>query len=208
MNDLDQHLKQLAIEAKRHPPKTIERQRSLTKLICEIQKSGRLIRRIDVPPQLEGSYQEIYAVATQRLFRYICEKIDNYDPNTGEVLQWANYLLKIRFSDASGEITGKRQHLSLDDLEIDEMNQETTQKDSLAQELRKYIEEDPEGLFSTAHTSGNEQANFKFISLRLADGYTYTEIAKELGIYYQTLNSFYKRTIVKFKPLFQEYLSK
>lgn len=208
MTDLDQHLKQLAIEAKRHPPKTRERQIALTKLICEIQKPGRLTRRINVPPQLEGSYQEIYAVATQRLFRYICENIDNYNPNTGEVLQWANYLLKVRFSDASGEITGKRQHLSLDDLGSDEMNQETTQKDSEALELRRYIEEDPEGLFSTTYTSGNEQANFKFISLRIAEGYTYTEIAQELGISYQTLNSFYKRTIVKFKPLFQEYLSK
>lgn len=215
MNEIDELLKQLAIEAQQHPPGTLKRQIALGKLLHEIQKPGRLTCP-KAPSQLRGSYEEIYAVAKQRLFKSICEKIDNYD-RSKEVLQWANFLLDTRFPDAIREETQicrgvdltQVERLTLDDLERDGMSELPTESDSEAKELRKYIEEDPEGIFREAHIRkrNNPQANFQFISLRMSEGYNIREIADELNIPYQTLNSFYKRNSEKFKPIFKEYLS-
>lgn len=207
MNEIDELLKQLAIEAQQHPPGTLKRQRALGKLLHEIQKPGRLTR-----PQVLFKFefyfsQEIYAVAKQRLFQSICEKIDNYKPNKGEVLAWAQFLLEKRCLDSSSEVIPVHR-LTIDDLEIDGMSELTTERDSDGREIRKYIEEDPEGIFREAHIRNNPQANFQFISLRMIEGYNIREIADELNIPYQTLNSFYQRNSEKFKPIFKEYLSK
>ncbi len=90
-DEIDQCLKQLAMEAQRHPPKSRQRQRALAKLVSAIERSGKLAH--PYPSYFRGSYKEIYAEAQQRLFCHICEKIDDYDSQR-EVLQWANFLLK------------------------------------------------------------------------------------------------------------------
>ncbi|MFB8788416.1 MAG: sigma factor-like helix-turn-helix DNA-binding protein [Potamolinea sp.] len=213
MNEIDQLLKHLAVEAQQHPSGTLKRQIALGKLLNEIQKSGRLTRPT-LASQFRGSYEEIYAVAKQRLFQYICEKIDNYDQNR-EVLQWANFILETRFPDAIREVTQicknldltKVERLTLDDLEKEGMSEATTASDSDEQDIKKYLKEDLEGIFREAHIRDNPQANFQFISLQIAEGYSYKEIAEKIGIPYQTLNSFYKRTLAKFKPKIEEYLS-
>jgi DNA-directed RNA polymerase specialized sigma24 family protein len=132
------------------------------------------------------------------------------------VLQWANFILGKRFSDAIREETQicrgidltQVKRFTLDELELDGMSELATESDSEATEISKYIKEDPEGIFRTTYTSKNTQANFQFIALRNIEGYSLKEITEELGIPYQTLNSFYNRSLDKFRPMFKEYLSK
>jgi hypothetical protein len=215
MNEVDSCLKQLAIEAQRHPPKTKERQQALAKLLIAIQQSGKLSR--PYLGQFRGLYEEIYAEAKQRLFHHICENLDNYDPQR-EVLQWANFLLKKRFFvEASRDLmptlpkgVDARQikRLTIDDLDRNnplDINSQLIH--SLSQEVIQYIQADPEGIFKGAHISKKPGANFQFLALKIVSGYSWKEISAELEIKIPTLSSFYQRCLTKFGPKFKEYLS-
>jgi DNA-directed RNA polymerase specialized sigma24 family protein len=212
MNDVDSHLKQLALEAQRHPPKTRQRQRVLAKLLSAIQHSGKLVR--PYRGQFRGFYEDIYAEARQRLFLHICEKIDEYDSQR-EVLQWANFLLRQRFFiNASREImptmprgVDARQikRLTIDDL--DRNIPPDKHSPSLSQEVRQVIEEDPEGIFQQDHVTNHPAANFQAIALKILSGYSWKEISAELDVKIPTLSSFYQRRLTKFAPKFKEYLS-
>ena len=205
-NDLDQRLKQLAIEAQQHQPNTLKRQQAVQRLLIEIERSGEL--RYPSPlPQFKGHlYQEICAVAKQRLFCYINQKLDIYNSNR-EVLQWANFLLEKRFYEASREVVSYCQGLDL--LTLDDLDTEaiTVQKEGDDREIVRYLEDDPEGVFKAEHILKFPHANFQYIALQVASGYSFKEISDELALPYQTVVSFYKRRLVKFKPNFEAYLS-
>lgn len=215
MNRVDEHLKQLALEAQAYPPKTKERQKALAKLVSAIQRSGMLGR--PYKGCFQGFYEEIYAEAQQRLFCHICEKIDSYDPER-EVLQWANFLLKKRFFiEASRTIMptvprglDQKQiiRLTIDDLDrnysLDENNPTTP---SLSQEVIQCLEEDPDGIFKGTYAASNPEATFQFLAIKIVAGYSWKEISSELGIKVPTLSSFYQRCLIKFAPKFKEYLS-
>lgn len=212
-NDLDQCLKQLAVAAQQHRPNTLKRQQSVQKLLMAIERSGKL-KYPKAPPQFKGQlYQEIYAVAKQRLFCHINDKIDSYDSNR-EVLQWANFLLETRFPDAIREVMQvckgldltKVKRLTLDDFELDEVTEEMTGKDAEKREIVKCLEDDIEGIFKAEYVANTPRANFQFIALKVASGYSFKEISDELQLPYQTVVSFYKRKIIKFKPIFEDYL--
>lgn len=214
MNDIDERLTQLAVEAQRHPPGTIARRQAIAKLLSAIQKSGLLCHPYS--GQFQGLYDEIYAVAKQMLFRHIYQKIDDYDAQRGELLQWANFLLSKRFfNEAIRELTQvykgvdpkQLKRYELDDLETTHSDKITIKTPSDAQELMQYIREDPEGLFQNEHTCNNPAANFQFLAIQVTSGYSWKEICTELGIKVPTLSAFYQRCLTKFKPKFQEYLS-
>ncbi len=212
---LDEHLKQLAIAAQQHPKKSKARQHALAKLLSTIQQSGRLSRpRRD---QFQGMYEEIYDEARQRLFSFICEKIDDYSPIRGEVLQWANFLLSQRFFiEASRDVMptihrgvgpGRVKRLTLDDLDRNnpiELNPQLTP--TLSQQVEQSIEEDPEGIFTETCITNYPTASFKTLALKRLSGYSWQEISTELGISIPTLSSFYQRCLTKFAPKLKEYL--
>lgn len=214
MKAIDQQLKQLAQDAQQHPPRSKQRQQALAKLLSAIQQSGQLTR--PYPGQFQGFYEDIYDEAKQRLFCYICEKIDQYNPNF-EVLQWVNFMLKHRFFlEASRSmmptlhkgIDAKRvRRLSLDDLDRNnpsEINPQLTP--SLLQEIIHYLETDPEGLFKATYTCNQPTANFQFLALQILSGYSWKEISEDLGLKISTLSSFYQRCLAKFSPKIKEYL--
>ena len=89
--EIDSRLKQLAIAAKNHPPKTVERQKAVTKLYMEIEK----YKIIKCPKNRSFSYddyQDILAEAKQDLMLRICKEVHNYRPEK-EVSQWVNFLM-------------------------------------------------------------------------------------------------------------------
>lgn len=215
MNEINQQLKQLALEAQQHPAKTKQRQQALTKLLKAIQQSGQLVR----PRQGDflGFYEEIYAEALQRLFFHICERIDDYDPQR-EVLQWANFLLNKRFFvEASRSVMPtlpkgvnpkEIKRLTIDDLDRNNPIEANIQENpSLFQEVFQCLESDPEGIFKGTHISQHPAANFQFLAIQILSGYSWKEISAELEIKIPTLSSFYQRCLTKFAPKFKEYLS-
>ncbi|MEB3359421.1 MAG: hypothetical protein VKK04_22035 [Synechococcales bacterium] len=216
MNEHDSHLKELALEAQRHPQNSRERRKALTRLLRAIEQSRQLSRpRRD---QFQGLYEEIYADAVQRLYAHICDRIDTYSAEKGEVLQWANFLLSKRFFiEASRELLPTVYkgmdaraviHLTLEDL--DRENPQDANPHSrplLSQEVRTFIEDDPDQIFQTTHVADRPDASFQLIALRRLDGFSWQEISAALGIRVPTLSSFYQRTLTRLAPKLKEYLS-
>lgn len=201
--DIDNQLRQFALEAQKHPVGADARKLALHHLLSTIAYSG-LLSRPRIPHHLHGLYPEIYSESKQRLFSYMCEKIDNYNPEHGGVLQWANFLLRKRFvPEAIRELAKYRKTsiMSLDDLAY----QEAPMTDD-GRILRDLIEQDPDGLFHTTCIAKNPTVTFQFIALRVLAGYSWKEISTELDIPVPTLNSFYQRNLKKLKTYLQKYL--
>lgn len=217
--NLDEQLKQLAVEAQQHPPHTPQRQRSIAQLVSLIYRSKKLVR--PYPGQFSGLYEEIYAEAQQRLFLHLCEKIDQYNPEM-EVMQWANFLMKRRFFvEASRDLmpaapnampkSGERPQLKRITLEVLEKQNpveiRSSANSSLSEEIIQCIQEDQDNVFQLTHIEQKPAANFQYIALRFLRGYSWKEISDELDVKVVTLSSFYLRCLTKFTPKFKEYLS-
>lgn len=213
---LDRQLREIAIAAKSQPQGSPARQRELAALISVILRSNRLCRpRQD---QFQGFYRDIYAEALQLLFLFICERIDDYSAEKGEVLQWANFLLRRRFFiEASREflptsfkgINAKAtKRLSLEHLDRNnpiELNPQLIPL--LSQEVKACLEEDPEGLFENAHITNHPDANFQYIACRRLEDYSWADLSTQFSIPVPTLSSFYRRCVARFGPKIKEYLS-
>ncbi|MEO1760643.1 MAG: sigma-70 family RNA polymerase sigma factor [Cyanobacteria bacterium J06629_18] len=220
---LDERLKQLALEAKelaeaakKNPAKIRAKQQALTRLVSALQSSGKLVR-----PQLgqfQGFYSEIYAEALQRLFVHICKKIETYDPEKGEVLQWSNFLLKRQFFPEAaresfptlpkGVDPRSVKRLTLDDLDRENPTEVNPQQvPLLSQQVIQCLEEDPEGIFKSTHIKGCPAANFRIIAIQRLSRDSWEEISQKLGPAIPTLSSFYQRCVTKFAPKFKEYLT-
>jgi DNA-directed RNA polymerase specialized sigma24 family protein len=208
---IDHQLKQLAIAAQQQPPKSRARQRALEHLIRGIGRSRRLAR--PRREQFQGFYEEIYAEAVQRLFTHICDKIDRYQPDRGEVLQWANFLLNRQFFiEASREVFATLprgvKRLTLDDLDRNNPSEVNPQLVPLpSQQILQCLEEDPDGLFQRSHIDQHPEANFQFLAVKRLAGYSWQELATQLGIPIPTLSSFYQRCLTRFAPQLKAYLS-
>lgn len=213
---LDNHLRQLAIAAQRQPKGSAARQRSLTQLISALIKSHKLCR--PRRGQFRLLYEDIYAEALQRLFAFVCDRIDDYNVQKGEVLQWVNFLLSRRFFiEASrdylpvvhkGMDARSVKRLSLEYLDQSnpaEVNPQLTP--SLSQEVKACLLEDPEGLFQQAHVTDCPAASFQYIAVRRLEGYAWQDLSIEFDIPVPTLSSFYRRCLARFAPKLKVYLS-
>jgi DNA-directed RNA polymerase specialized sigma24 family protein len=213
---LDAHLKWLAIAAQQHPPRSPARQKALAQLISALQRSKKLAR--PRREQFQGMYEEIYAEALQRLFAHICDKIETYKPERGEVLQWANFLLNRQFFiEASREVlpttykgvdSRQMKRLTLDDLDRNNPSEINPQLVPLpSQQVLQCLEEDPGGLFQQTHIDNHPSATFQLLAIQRLEGYSWQEISDALGIRVPTLSSFYQRCLTKFAPQLKEYLA-
>ncbi|MBP0026810.1 sigma-70 family RNA polymerase sigma factor [Roseofilum reptotaenium CS-1145] len=218
LTELDQTLKPLAIAAKQHPPGSLYRKQLLEQLIRTLIDSNQLAR--PRRNQFKNHYAEIYAEAKQQLFYHLCHRIDDYDPDKGEVLQWANYLLEKRFFIEASRwvlqsIPRGVQRLSIDDLEK-QFNQAENpvtleqiypeRMPLVSEQVIASIRVDPDGLFQKTHVMGKPSANFQFLALRIIEGYSWQETADQLGIPLATLNRFYHRCLAKFSDQIQTYI--
>ncbi|WP_318698795.1 hypothetical protein [Roseofilum sp. SID2] len=218
LTELDQTLKALAITAKQHPPGSLHRKQLLEQLIRTLIDSNQLAR--PRRNQFKNHYAEIYAEAKQQLFYHLCHRIDDYDPDKGEVLQWANYLLEKRFFIEASRwvlqsIPRGVQRLSIDDLEK-QFNQAENpvtleqiypeRMPLVSEQVVASIRVDPDGLFQKTHVMGKPSANFQFLALRIIEGYSWQETADQLGIPLATLNRFYHRCLAKFSDPIQTYI--
>lgn len=213
---LDNHLRQLAIAAQRKPKGSAARQKALTELISTLLNSRKLAR--PRRGQFRGLYEDIYAEALQRLFSFVCDRIDDYSVQKGEVLQWVNFLLSRRFF-----IEASRDYLpavykgmdarSVKRLTLDHLDQSNPSElnpqmiPSLSQEVKACLEEDPERLFGQASVADHPAANFQYIAIKRLEGYSWQDLSDELDVPVPTLSSFYRRYLARFAPKLKAYLS-
>ncbi|MEM8639638.1 MAG: sigma-70 family RNA polymerase sigma factor [Cyanobacteria bacterium P01_G01_bin.54] len=215
-DQLNAELKRLARQAQDNPEGSPLRQRSLNQLLRLLQASGKLRR--PYPHQFNYLYEEIYAEALQRLFIYICQKIDLYRPEK-EVLQWVNFMLKTRFfyearQDCVPFYRPERQKLSRQPwLRVEELEQTLPGKvpraapPTLEDQARDYIESDPDGCLTQKHLRGHPEITLQILLLRILAGYKWHELAQEFAVPLPTLHSFYSRQLQKCMPQLREYLA-
>lgn len=216
--EFDKILRELAIAAKQQPPKSLHRKRLLEKLLRILIGSNQLVK--PRRNQFKNHYAEIDIEAKQRLFYHLCSRIDDYDPDRGEVLQWANALLDRRFFIEASRwvlqsVPRGVKRLSLDDLEK-QFNQPENpvtleqiypeRMPLLSEQVIAWIRADPDGVFKQTHIAGKPAANFQFLALRVIEGYSWQETADRLGISLATLNRFYHRCLDRFSALIKHYI--
>lgn len=212
---LDQRLLDLVLAAQNSPPNSRERRKILGQLFSTLRNSKQLV--CPMQGQFQGFYNDIYEEALQRLFFYICRKVDNYNPARGSVLAWVNFLLKRRFFiEASREFMATVYRgmdardvkiVNVDDLaQVLSSDIVPNSEGSLLKELKGYLQDDPDNSFQMAHVEGYPKVSFQWIATQRFDGYSWREIADTTGITTTTLSSFYQRSIKKFAPKIRQDL--
>ncbi len=200
----DAQLKKLALEAQRHPPHTELRQYALGELVEAIRLSGRLCHphREGYSPQF---YELIYDEAVNETLIYVCQKIDNYDPERGEkkFMNWVNYRLDKVLMQAYKELQQPkiRSWHNLSELELINPSESAN---SLCEDIRRMLKEDSEKVFKTTHIRNRPDANFAAIALARLSGKSWQEIAAEFSIPLPTLSSFFQRSCAKFRSKFEQ----
>lgn len=219
--DLDRQLKQLAIEAQQHLPKSLKRRLALNQLCAELLKPGCLTGST-VPSEFDRN--EIYNEALSLTLMEICKNINNYNPEK-EVRQWCNFILKKRQKDVinksrkqgitsiprlSDRAKSNRENVmfsgfnDLDNLENMLSSDETR---STSMELRQLIEEDPNGMFSREHIRDRPDANLKFLAIaHIWEDRIWSNIAEDLKLPVPTIYGFFQKKFPPFYPYFRDYL--
>jgi hypothetical protein len=78
-------------------------------------------------------------------------------------MAWVNMLLERRFFPESiPKIIGKKNEIHLGKIELETL--ETSESLSLFEEIRQFIEDDPEGIFINEHIREHSEANFQAIA--------------------------------------------
>ena len=213
----------LAVKAKNitnvpiyHPRK----QRALTQLFNAMLLCDRLKR-----PQREKvdsqTYEDILSESMGELWRFLCQKIDNFDEaridrnlETSNFLIWINSSMKFilkrsyfkNIDNQSQKIGQQYQIINIDSTENQEVIPAKSPDVPFSEEIKELIIEDPEQVFQTTCIREKPQANFKAIALLSLEGQSMKVISDKLGVPQQSLYTFYNRCIQKFVPTFQKHL--
>ncbi len=208
--EIDDRLKQLAIAAKNHPPKTVERQKAVTQLYMEIER----YKIIKCPKNQSFSYddyQEILAEAKQDLMLRICKEVHNYRPEK-EVSQWVNFLMTKCFQEATPKVIGVKNLKPLYYGNMDWICNKLQQQGDrefyrIEAALIEMIQEDPDDAFKSELMKKYPHVNFQLLLVkRVVEDVCWQQTSEELGVSVSNLSSFYRRSLEKFTPRFREYL--
>ena len=193
-DELHNQLRQLVAETCCHPPRSLERQRSLNRLVWRIQQSGKLLRGTGVPG---------YEDALQQTWLYFCRNLceagttDPYDPERASVTTWINAYLKRRIQDIP---SGGRPQF--DDVlnPIDNLSARP-ETPPILEDIRKWVENSSK--FRRIHLRDRPDVNCQVLLLRrLPPETSWEKLAKEFGVPTSTLSNFYQR---KCFPLLLEF---
>jgi len=209
MCEFHEQLRQLARETCQHPPGSLERRRGLTKIIREIQRSGRLWQ--ENTPYYEDALQETW----KYLCRNLCEANTGrrYDPEQATLVTWLNKYLKWRLHDylmkqKEEEARKYSPNNQEEGNNTDPLNNLPAQPDvpPIQEEARRWAETDPDGkLRCTCHRRHPEINCQVLILARLSlPQPSWKELAEEFNnvVDKSTLNRFFDN---KCKPCLREF---
>jgi len=212
----DESLQQKALAVQRHPPESTARRQALSQLIHLIWTSpelGHPYRHV-CPISL---YEDVRNEAIFRVMSEIPNKIEQYQPEY-PVMQWVNGLLRYRFLDVWQEYNnsgitraprrgGKQEPVTVRSLDELQMDWAADSSLSDSDEIRQFIEEDPEQRFNK-HIGKQPAATLKFLLLAVLDGLTWEEMGAMFDppLPKTTVCSFVHRNLRKLEPYFQKHL--
>jgi hypothetical protein len=200
MSELEEQLRQLVTEACSHRAGSAERQKKLTRII-------RLVSN-----KLWKENTPYYQDALQQTWVYFCQNIcegntgEPYDPTRSSVITWLNFYLKRRLQDFYID-DQKRQALIVSNQTggqgssdtnhtIDPIENLVAKPDVafLLEEVRRWVETDPDGELSRIHITNHPEVTAKVLILRrLPPEASWRSIAAEFNVSIPTLSSFYQR---------------
>ncbi|MEX0270158.1 sigma-70 family RNA polymerase sigma factor [Leptolyngbyaceae cyanobacterium UHCC 1019] len=192
MSELDQQLRELVIEACKHPPGSPPRQRNLTRVI-------RL-----VSPKLWRESVFYYQDAVQQTWVYFCKYVcGKYDPELGSVPVWLNAYLKFRlkdFRDATQNDKIKRFPSQIErdgeTINIIETVPAKPEAEPLLEIVEAWAKTDPTGELKSLHIKGHPEVNAQMLILRRLSETKWKDLAAEYGVCVSALASFYQRQCV------------
>ncbi len=221
MDNVPHLLLELACQAKQHPPGSHNRRIALNKLVNQIFKLNPNLLgyppKSQCPPHL---YEDSRNEALQKTCLYVCQQIDNYNPEH-PFMAWFNFTLKNRFKEVVNEWSNKKKNnqeisiISLEKLEKISKLSEAEYKaissvedtDSEIKMLQQFLEDDPENKFKSEHIKGHPEATFQVLArVRFIEDKTWEQMSQEFQISIPTLSAFVTRKLHKFRPYFQKYL--
>ncbi len=203
MDGLDSKLRYLVKEACMHPHGSAQRQKNLTRVI-------RLIAH-----KLWKEYTPYYEDALQQTWVYFCQNIcegntgEAYDPNRSSVITWLNTYLKRRLQDfyidakkqEARTVTGQAKRSKSGDIgeisdPVDSL-EATPDVPPLLDDIRKWVEADPQGDLCRTHIAGRPEVNAQVLILRrLPPEASWKELSAEFNLPISTLSSFYQRQCI------------
>jgi hypothetical protein len=197
MDELQQKLYQLITEACSHPVGSRERQKYLTQII----------RFLDARLWYENI--PYYEDALQQTWIYFCQNIcegktgQPYDPDRASVVTWLNAYLKRRLQDFSIASQKEQARTSSNYIEIDKDNKSIDIVEnieakpdlpSLLEEVKKWVETDPQKILRRIHLQNRPEINCQILILkRLPPPTAWKTLAQEFDVSSGTLSSFYQR---------------
>ncbi|BAZ17533.1 hypothetical protein NIES4071_94130 [Calothrix sp. NIES-4071] len=232
-NEAPSRLQLLAIEAKNQKPDSPQRHRAVTALIQELWRQPTFgILRKSLKAKygylLDGLFEDLFNDALQETFIAISRYIDKFDsqrpllPLICKIIsnKFSNLYKKhckygvTRIPKSKGNNSKQGQVISLDGL--DEFVQDNIMNKHFLNSggksisncdfLRELLIEDPDNKFQVS-VRGKPHITFQRIAIYLyVKGKNMQQLASELDVPYQTLNSFFKRKLEKLEPYFREKL--
>jgi DNA-directed RNA polymerase specialized sigma24 family protein len=157
-----------------------------------------------------ANIEDICAEAVNQTLLNVAKNIKKYDPRH-TVMQWICGDLKNRTIDLLRQYQ-RRQHLVPFDMEDTQIQAKMAgipeDKDAdRTTSLRKFIEEDPEGLLTDKHIRNYPAANLRVILLLRLEGYQWQEIADKFEITsHSTVSTFSDRQTQKLLDYFRKHL--
>jgi DNA-directed RNA polymerase specialized sigma24 family protein len=229
LNQVPSQLEMLAVQAQNSQPGSSQRYRALTLLIQELRKQPtfgilRKSLRAKYGNLSDGLFDDLFNDALQETSIAVSRCIDKYDARR-PLLPLICKITSNKFSNLykkhckygvtrSPKSTSKGQVISLDAL--DEFVQDNIMNKHFSNSggssisrcdlLRELLVDDPDHVFK-ACVRGKPDITFQSIAIYLyVKGKNMQQLANELDIPYQTLNSFFKRNLTRLEQYFREKL--
>jgi hypothetical protein len=199
MNEQEEQVRHWVVEACKHPPGSLARQRYLTKVIRYASR------------KLWKETTAYYQDALQQTWVYFCQNVcergtgDRYDPSRSTVATWLNSYLKRRLQDfyidtqkqQATRASGKRQSSRTGESDvIDPIDNLAAEPDipPILNDVKTWVETDITGELSNTHIEGYPQVSCQVLMLRrLPPETSWKDLSAEFGLSVSTLSSFYQR---------------
>jgi DNA-directed RNA polymerase specialized sigma24 family protein len=194
LGEPEEYLQQLVVVACQHPPGSLERAQTLTRII-------RLIS-----PQLWREETPYYPDALQETWLYFCRNIcergtaEPYNPSRATLSTWLNAYLRFRLRNHYVE---QQERISKQFESISEQSALTSEIDKVAgdydippilEEVKAWAEADVARELTAIHIRNYPNVTAQLLILkRLPPEASWKQLAEELGLSVSTLSSFYQR---------------
>jgi DNA-directed RNA polymerase specialized sigma24 family protein len=201
-------LSNLLLEAREYPVGSPQRQRRLTYIIRQMQRSGKIWRDYQISV-------DQYNEALQQTWMYFCQNLNSYDPTRANPLTWFNCILKFRIKDLRRKTIEEERRIhqnfvndSAEEAAIDLIDRlpapDANKAEQMLTDLLTWLHQERSTLEQKSIRNHAAINVYTLIARRLPTEHqvSWQKLSQEFGVSVATLSSFYQRQCV---PLLREF---